>query len=148
MSVYPYIHENRPRYLNDAFLAPKIFNMMRKRVGILKDVNEYDAIFEDYSKWDDETKLDKPLPGINFSNKQMFWLSLTHFNCYKAKEKQVDVKNSTIYYTESKEHLKEQFDCPETYPGFVVNKDHDALQDISFIKVSELEKLGLKIETE
>lgn len=144
MSVYPYIHADRPRYLNDAFIAPKLFNMLRKRLGILKDVNEYDAIFEDYSKWDDEEKTDKPLPGINFTNKQMFWFSLTHFNCYKAKEKQVDVKNATIIYTGSKEYMKREFGC-ETYPGFVVNKDHDALQDISFIKVTELEKLGLKI---
>lgn len=145
LTVFPFVHPDRPRYFNDAYLTVKVFNMLRTRLGILKEVNVYDKIFEAYEEWEDEHDgSDTALPGINFSNKQMFWLAVTHFNCYKAREKQADVKNSTIYYTESKFYMQREFGCT-TYPGFVVNKDHDALEFISFLKASELEDLGLKI---
>lgn len=144
LTIFPFIHPDRPRYFNYAYFAVKIFNMLRTRLDILKDVNAYDKIFEAYEEWVDESASDKSLPGINFSNKQMFWLAVTHFNCYKAREKQVDVKNSTIYYTESKFYMQREFGCA-THPGFVVNKDHDALEFLSFVKTSQLEDLGLKI---
>lgn len=51
--------------------------------------NHFDFIqvlYENYANWDDETKIDKPLPGILFSNKNMFWFTLIHKNCVKLQK--------------------------------------------------------------
>lgn len=113
---YPYIHSDLPRYWNDALLVPLILWRLKQVVtDFLSDGkartwendNSINEAFEDYEVWDNEQgEVDDALPGLqHMSNKQMFWLAMTHQRCFK------DDSLSSRDYAGSEQEMLRTFGC-------------------------------------
>lgn len=111
----------------------------------LNMLNSYDEAFKMYASWDDKNHSDQQLPGLKFNNKQMFWISLTHFKCYKKKQHGniVDFSDFEIPYTGSQDDMEKVFGC-KTYPGFQSVLINDS-PNFEFLNIKEFTNVGLSI---
>lgn len=141
---YPFLDPDRPRFLNDGSFAVGLMQAISSQCKVLNSkFNAYDQVYESYSKWDDEFQTDLSLPGFEFTNKQMFWISLVHSRCFKKKEK-ASIYNVWLYevpYRRSRKLMKQAFGC-ETYPGFQKNLVENEPKH-EFVSSEIFEKLGL-----
>jgi hypothetical protein len=143
---YPYFHPDRPRYLNDAYLTVTLFKSIQKIFEDLKILNPYDEVFKSYEEANDNNQdSEKHLPGLIFTNKQMYWIALTHFRCYKKKKTAniIDFSSYDVPYNESRAEMKKTFGC-DIYPGFENHFQNDE-PEIQFVNEKILNDLGLEL---
>lgn len=149
---YPYVHSDLPRYWNDAHLVPLILWRLKQvvadflsdgRTPTWENDNSINEAFEDYEVWDNEqNEVDEALPGLqHLSNKQMFWLAMTHQRCLKSDD--LRVKD----YAGSDKEMLRTFGCkfePKFLNRFGVLSPPDFAR-VSFMNEKYFQELHLKI---
>ena len=97
-TLYPSFHPNRARFFNTATLYSQvIYNINEALVDFVKtefnstqkDILQSSKLaYENYVKWENNGGQDLKLSAFKLTNRQMFWLCLTHRNVNKYHEGQ------------------------------------------------------------
>lgn len=123
LTIYPFFHPNRSRFLNMATLYTKVlYHVTAGLLGALPNKDHVRYLNTDFSgiadksyvRWEENGGVELQLPSFKLTNRQMLWLSIKHVSSFKSHKKKFLNSDEDDAFLQLNPAFREAFKCGDT----------------------------------